>query len=82
LTGRKTPGYLLTHSFTRLCMIFSSPHVHPALCLFPLVAVDDDDIMLIIIIFIETLYNTQFLIASTDGPEYTVLISPDGRYSE
>ena len=28
----------LTHAFTRLCMIFFS-HVHPALCLFPLVTV-------------------------------------------
>ena len=28
------------------------------------------------------LYNIQFLIASADGPEYTVLISPDSGYSE
>ena len=27
------------------------------------------------------LYNVQFLIASADGPEYAVLVSPDGTYS-
>ena len=29
----------LTHAFTNLCMIFFPSHVHPALCLFPLVTV-------------------------------------------
>ena len=28
------------------------------------------------------LYNIQFLIASADGQQYTVLISPDDGYSE
>ena len=28
------------------------------------------------------LYNVQFLIASADGPEHTILISPDDDYSE